>query len=958
MNRLIKRQLKNNFGKDYVWESLDESLQNLLTDVADAYEAYEKDRRLLEHTLKINSEELMDALKIREKNNMLLKNEVDEKTLLLKQYKDAIDETMIVSKTDVSGRITYVNDTFCKLSGYEREELIGHSHNIVRHEEESEEKFKLLWETIKAKNSWHGELKNRTKSRKTYYVDANIFPLLDKDNNILEYIAIRSNITQRVKAEKKLEREHRYNQLLFNDQENMVFTVSPLTGVTNANRKFFEVLNMDNIAEFHAKHQCICELFVLKEGYLSTSTHHKHWTQDILLNPTQQHKAILLNKKNEEEIFSVHLRHVEFEDEGFIIASFTDITELEKARNIAEKSEQMKSEFMANMSHEIRTPMNGIVGFTDLLLSSNLDVRQHQFTNNIKNSTSILLKIINDILDFSKIESGNLELDLVASNPFIDIKNAMSIFKAQAKKKEISLIINIDVSMPECLIMDKLRVVQILTNLINNALKFTPTNGTVFFLVTAIKKQNHHLVLFEVSDTGIGIPQNRLESIFKSFVQADSSTTRNFGGTGLGLSISSSLCQLMGSQLQVSSQEGVGSKFFFELELETCDSMPTLSTQNKYNPIYVLKSDKKIYEKTIQYLEQFNLYFIPLSFEDLLCDVEKDSIIISFNHRHYKPLANYTSKIILIDNSTDAIKLAKEEELAYHIDLYDEVASSLYNIILDFNLIQRSIGTKAEKNSIDLTILVAEDYEMNRILIEEMLLLYGVQPVFAINGLEAVKKGQEKSYDLIFMDINMPKMNGIDATKALREAKLTTPIVALTANALEGDKERFLAQGMDDYISKPIDINLLDELLQKYQNLKNNITKNNVVEEKTTVSSCNNEIFVDSLVLAQKSMQFSTPIIIRLFNSFVPNAIKNMELLRLAGEQSDIDSIYEKAHSLRGIALALKFDIISEPCNTLEYAAKEKEEIDYKGLISEIYTMINYVEEHREEIIKTLEALE
>ncbi len=223
---------------------------------------------------------------------------------------------------------------------------------------------------------------------------------------------------------------------------------------------------------------------------------------------------------------------------------------------------------------KIRTPMNGIIGFTDLLFKSNLDAKQREFTEYIKNSTNVLLDIVNDILDFSKIESGHLELDLTPTNPFIDLRSAMTIFKSQASQKSISFIVNIDSSISECLLMDKLRVIQILTNLVNNAIKFTPEDGRVDMSAKLLEKSDgRERILFSVEDTGIGIPEDRVDTIFHSFIQADSSTTRNFGGTGLGLSIAGSLCRLMGSELKVEECRGRGEvNLLLRLKFKQCEA--------------------------------------------------------------------------------------------------------------------------------------------------------------------------------------------------------------------------------------------------------------------------------------------------------------------------------------------------------------------------------------------------
>ncbi|MCH9739520.1 MAG: PAS domain S-box protein, partial [Epsilonproteobacteria bacterium] len=734
MNRLLKRQIKHAYGKDFDFNQLDDSTRELLRRVESAYDEFNKEKEFLEHTIKINSEELTDAYETIENHNLNLKDQIDIKQLIFEQYTQAIDATYLVSKTDKAGVITYANEKFIEVSGYTEEELIGKPHNIVRHPDVPASSFKDLWDTIQQKKIWRGQIKNRKKDGSAYYVYATVFPLIDNQGNILEYIAVRNDITNRVETGKKLEKEQKYAHMLFNDQENVVFTANSEQGILNANYKFLEILGYESVTMFKKDYECICERFIEREGYLKATTDERHWTQDIFDYPNQQHKALLLDKDGVELIFSVHLKSVAFEDDEFVIASFTDITELEHARELAITSEKAKSEFMANMSHEIRTPMNGIVGFTDLLFKSNLTPKQKQFTEYIKNSTSILLKIINDILDFSKIESGHLELDITPTNPFIDLRNAMSIFKAQASQKDISFIVNIDSSIDECLMMDRLRITQILTNLVNNAIKFTPEHGTVDMYAKHIsKKDNKERVLFSVSDTGIGIAEDRIKSIFQSFIQADNSTTRNFGGTGLGLSIGASLCELMGSKLQVESQEGKGSRFFFEIEFETCSSTPTLASQVKYNPIYVLDHDEPIHDEIMLQLNNFNLDTVSCTFENLLCGESNDNIVITFNHRHYKPLSQISSKVIVIDKSEEAFKVAEAENILYHVGLYDEAPSILYNAILAYNQVPNSQMFNEEQTDISLNVLVAEDYEMNRILIEEMLQSYGIEPDFAFN---------------------------------------------------------------------------------------------------------------------------------------------------------------------------------------------------------------------------------
>lgn len=938
VNPLLRKELKEIYGKNFDFNKLDNMTLKFIMRMNRAYTKLENDKSRLEETIQTHIEE------------------IEEKKLIFEQYIGAVDASYLVSKTDKHGIITYVNDQFAEISGFTKEELVGSPHNIVRHPKTDSKVFVDLWKALKEHRVWRGQIRNRTKQGEDYYVFSAIFPILDYKGEVIEYIAIRNNITKRVEAERRLRKERKYSQMLFNDQSNIVFTANQ-DGILEGNQKFLETLGFSSIKKFKAKHDCICELFIEREGYVEATTPEKHWTKDIFTAPEKQHKVLLQDTKGVERTFSVNLKSVEFDDEDFVIGSFTDITELEFARQRAEASEKAKSEFMANMSHEIRTPMNGIVGFTNLLAKSNLSPRQKQFTQYIQGSTSVLLQIVNDILDFSKIESGHLELDLIETNPFIDLRNAMQIFKSQAAQKEISFIININSQVSECLVMDRLRVIQILTNLINNAIKFTPENGTVELLIKSISKtKKQEKVLFSVQDTGIGIPKERQESIFKSFIQADNSTTRNFGGTGLGLSIGASLCELMGSKLELESVEGKGSHFFFELDLEVAETSSTLANQVHYTPIYVLNHDGQIYDNVITQLKHFKLEVITCSFEELFYnDVSEDNIIVSFNYKQYKGLSKISSKIILVDESDEAFKLVNEENILYHIGIYDEAPSTLYNAILDYNVEGQRKLDETEKEKLNLKILVAEDYSLNRILIEELLSAYQLKPDFAFNGKEAIEALDAKAYDMVFMDINMPVMNGIDATKEIRAKEIDIPIIALTANALEGDRERYLQHGMDDYISKPIDAEELHILLQKYKHLaSSNEDEESQNSENQNEDELSDDIFVESLEEAKAALQLSTPIMVRLLDSFLSNALSNVEALISAEEAGDMKKLYEKAHALRGTSLSLKFANISDLCETVEYSALEAKEMDYKTPIDTIAKEVNYLLDHKESIVEKL----
>ncbi|QKF74053.1 two-component system sensor histidine kinase/response regulator fusion protein [Aliarcobacter faecis] len=493
----------------------------------------------------------------------------------------------------------------------------------------------------------------------------------------------------------------------------------------------------------------------------------------------------------------------------------------EKNHLEAVNAEQVKTEFLANMSHEIRTPMNGIIGFTHLLQQTSLTNEQQKFVNIIETSTKTLLSIVNQVLDFSKIKSEKVELDLVSINPFEEFENSLMIFIPIANKKEINFSINIDPAISECLIVDSLKLKQILTNLVSNAIKFTPTNGAVSVNIEKISSsQNSQRIKFSVKDTGIGIPKERQKTIFDAFTQVDSSTTRKFGGTGLGLNISASYVKLMGGVLKVDSIEEKGSTFKFELELSTCFLKENLSSMYEKSEIIVSREALDSYSMLENQLRYFNLRFTILDSFQITSRLQesKEEKIVLTNSKEYlndwlkiKP----NPKIILLgikDSKKDAPAISFVED-------YEHSNSALYNHLRKFNAINGTTQKIENKEDIkfNLNILVAEDYPVNQILIGELLKNYGIKYDIAENGAKAVEMAMEKSYDLILMDINMPELNGIEATKKLREAfDDTLPIIALTANASNGDEEYFISVGMDDYLSKPIDTTKLENILNKF----------------------------------------------------------------------------------------------------------------------------------------------
>ena len=604
------------------------------------------------------------------------KEKLDEVNEILNQYKKAVDDLLIVSKTDPKGIITYVNDKFCEISGYSREELIGKSHNIIRHPDMPKEVFKNMWETIKRGEIWRGIIKNKKKDGGEYWVDAGIMPIKNHKGEIIEYIALR-----------------------------------------------------------------------------------------------------------------------------------TDITELVKAKEKAQEAEKAKSVFLANMSHEIRTPLNAILGFAHLLeKDKSLSEKAREYLRIINSSANTLLKIINDVLDLSKLDAGEFSIEEKEFNPnkvFFDI---VELFRAKAKEKNIDYQVKID-NLPNCIISDEHRIKQVLANLIGNAIKFTPRDGKILVSIEKLNEDKEKVrIRFSVKDTGIGIPKDKQRDIFRAFTQADGSITRKFGGTGLGLTIASRIVRKLGGFIEVESEEGKGSEFYFVLEFKKC------------------KVEEEINE-------------------------EKEDIL-------------YSGKV-----------------------------------------------------------LVAEDDRFNQELIKEILNSFGLDVKLVSDGMEAISEVKNGNFDLILLDINMPKLSGIEAVKEIKKIT-STPVVALTANAFKEDKESGLLAGFDEYLTKPIKIEELEAILDKY------------LKEES-----------DYLSIIEKNLRLNRDTIKRLIKVYFISVNEDLSNLRKAIEEMNFDLIEEYAHKIKGSSINLRIDDVSKLAEEIEKSAREKLNINYKELFNKLIDLIEKIKE-------------
>ncbi|WP_130469989.1 PAS domain S-box protein [Candidatus Magnetaquicoccus inordinatus] len=899
---------------------------------------------------------------------LLGQSRLQEAHAQLERQKFALDQHAIVSITDTAGHILYANDKFCRVSGYSKQELLGQDHRMVGSGQHDKAFFRHLWQTIANGEVWEGEICNRSRSGDLYWVAATIVPYLNERGKPIQYIAIRTDITAQKIMEEQLRESRNFLQSLTDSMGEGVYALDIRGRCTFLNREAERLLgwSRDELL-FQHLHETVH--YLRADGSTLTRDECPIWLANRAGEIYRSEDEHFIHRSG--QMFPVSVVAVPIIEEGRIVGSvavFQDISarklmeeQLKRAMYTAEAASRAKSDFLANMSHEIRTPMNAIIGMSHLALHTDLTPRQRDYVSKIHGSAKTLLRILNDILDFSKIEAGRLELESVLFRLDEVLETVITLVAVRAYEKGLELLCSRARGVPVHLRGDPLRLQQVMLNLLGNAVKFTERGEVELRVEVKERRSSEVELLFSVRDSGIGIKAEQIETLFDSFTQADSSTTRQYGGTGLGLAISRRLVELMGGAISASSRPGEGSQFRFTVlmgliadEAEEWQPAPELrglkiglSVENQRNREIL---HELLGSLTFQICEEHpsEPTLRPGGWNekpDLLlsdyCSAERNGLQWLLGQRSWKELSHLPAVILcpqpeMVRMQEACGSLARVRTLPKPVtasQLFDAVAelfgampiSHKATVSRDTQWVSgfRSLAGKR--------VLLTEDNPVNQQVAVDLLEMVGLEVEVAGNGREAVEALRKLTFDVVLMDVQMPVMDGYDATRALRqELGVTIPIIAMTANAMVGDREKSLQAGMNDHVAKPIDPQHLFSTLHKWLQ-KDGQSGDEKIESlgqemptgESMLGAVGGEIAGINRAEALRRCANNPALLERLLRRFAIDQQDVARRLRESWGQGEQQEAIRLAHTLKGLAGSIGAEALQEAARQLEQGLME-----------------------------------
>ncbi|MBW2000023.1 MAG: PAS domain S-box protein, partial [Deltaproteobacteria bacterium] len=857
-------------------------------------------------------------------------------------------------EVDLNGDFTRFNDSLCRILGYSKDEMIGMNNREYSDEENSKmvyEVFNRVYSTGDPVEGFAWEV-IRKDGRKRH-VEISVSLMRGKDGNPFGFRGIVRDVTRRREVEEKLRQSiERYRNLF--EHSNDAIIIHQSGSIIDVNKRACDMLGYGRD-----------QLLQMKISDLHPPRNHRESQKRV--DSVKGGRSIKFEtqfKRADGSMVDVEVSSRSVDPENHVIQGIIrDITDRKQAEErlkeayhelertnrelakaighakemarAAEMANRAKSEFLANMSHEIRTPMNGIIGMTELALATDLTAEQREYLTMVKSSAESLLLLINGILDFSKIESGKLDLEEVDFNPVKTVEDVVNVLAIKAEDAGLELVCHIKPDVPVTLVGDPVRLRQVVANLVDNAIKFTKQGEVLVRVATEEEDDSSTVIHFAVSDTGIGIPEGKIDKIFDGFTQADTSTTRKYGGTGLGLTISKQLVGLMGGRMWVESVEGVGSTFHFTARFKKgtriLEGRPDLEVMD-LSGMRVLIVDDNATNRAVFREMTSSWGLIPSEstggldalrriregFESgspynlILLDAQMPEVDGFETVRRIKRYPGAEDiAIILLTSMGVTGDMLRCEELGISGYLHKPVKQSeLLDAIM---MALRRPGAKKKPLITSLTIhearmklkiLMAEDNLVNQKLAQKILEKRGHEVTTATNGREAVEMFEKESFDLILMDVQMPEMDGIEATRAIRERERRMesriPIVAMTAHAMKGDKERCLAAGMDDYVSKPVKAEELYRVIER-QAVKSR--KGGRMKREWSVPGTGDMIKDDEIFNEAKALEVvdgDRELLKEIIEMFLEEHLNDVERLWEGVKSSNAHEVERAAHSLKG----------------------------------------------------------